>query len=176
MGQQVRFQTLNDIVQLLREEAARRSEQIKTCATRLVLFRGKEGTCTDQLGRAELTLARRDGSLRDIHIYEAYWAPLTEGKVIIRDVLWFLLGAGFHGTLAGLRGFRRLMSGEWVRLDKAGPTSLLFLFALAVVLSLVVINSALGAADCRKHAADYQCHWLGKLNTHRKTDTRRRHR
>ena len=103
----------------------------------------KEETCTDQLGRAELTLARRDGSLRDIHIYEAYWAPLTEGKVVIRDVLWFLLGAGFHGTLAGLRGFRRLMFGEWVRLDKAGPTSLLFLFALAVVLSLVVINSAL---------------------------------
>ena len=145
MGQQVRFQTLNDIVQLLREEAERRGEQIKTCATRLVLFRDKEGTCTDQLGRAEPAILGTTPTVRyrDIHIYEAYWAPLTEGKVVIRDVLWFLLGAGFHGTLAGLRGFCRLMFGEWVRLDKAGPTSLLFLFALAVVLSLVVINSAL---------------------------------
>lgn len=144
MGQQVRFQTLNDIVQLLRDQAARQNGIIREVATRLVLFRNAAGVCTDQLGRAELTLVRPDGSPRTVHIYEAYWAPLTEGKVVIRDVMWFLLTAGFHGVIAGLRGFRRLMFGNWVPLNKAVGTSVMFLFALAVVLSLVVINSALG--------------------------------
>ena len=76
-------------------------------------------------------------------MYETYWAPLTEGRVTIRDVLWFLLSAGWHGTVAGFRGFRRLMFGSWVPLKTAGFTGLLVLFALAVVLSLVLLNSTL---------------------------------
>src|SRR3954452_22094321 len=99
MGQQVRFQTLNDVVQLLREEAARRDEALTDIATRMVLFRDGAGVRSGQLGRAELTVRRADGSEREVHLYEAYWAPLTEGQVSIRDVLWFLLMAGFHGAI-----------------------------------------------------------------------------
>jgi hypothetical protein len=143
MGQQVRFQTLNDVVQLLREEAARRDETLTDIATRMVLMSDASGARTAQLGRAELTVGRADGSRRQVHLYEAYWAPLTEGQVSIRDVLWFLLMAGFHGTIAGLRGFRRLMFGTWVPLQKAAGTALMFVFALAVVLSLVLFNSTL---------------------------------
>ena len=62
MGQQVRFQTLNDVVQLLREEAGRRQERFSDVATRMVLFRDAAGVSTGQLGRAELTIARGDGS------------------------------------------------------------------------------------------------------------------
>lgn len=144
MGQQVRFQTLNDVVQLLRDEAFRRNEVITTVTTRLILFRGQGGECTDQLGRAEITLHAPGRDDRVVHLYEAYWAPLAEGRVTIRDVLWFLLQAGFHGIVAGLRGFRRLMFGGWVRLEKTYVTTLMFLFSLAVVLSLVIINSAIG--------------------------------
>src|SRR4051812_9518226 len=64
MGQQVRFQTLNDVVQLLREEAGRRQEGLADVATRMVLFRDAAGVCTGQLGRAELTMVRADGSRR----------------------------------------------------------------------------------------------------------------
>ena len=39
IGQQVRFQTLNDIVQIVRDEARRRGERIDDVFTRLVLFR-----------------------------------------------------------------------------------------------------------------------------------------
>jgi hypothetical protein len=143
MGQQVRFQTLNDVAQLLREEAVRRGEALQNMptATRLVLFRDAAGLCTGQLGRAELTVP---GSGRKVHLYEAYWAPLTEGEVNIRDVLWFLFGAGFQGMIASLRGFRRLMFGDWVSLKKAGGTAFLLLFVLAFVLSLVGLNSTLG--------------------------------
>ena len=69
--------------------------------------------------------------------------PLTEARVTIRDVRWFLLSAGWRGTVAGFRGFRRLMFGSWVPLKTAGFTGLLVLFALAVVLSLVLLNSTL---------------------------------
>ena len=58
MGQQVRFQTLNDIVQLLRDEAARRDETVSDVGARLVLFRNAAGVCTSQMGRAELTVTR----------------------------------------------------------------------------------------------------------------------
>jgi hypothetical protein len=109
MGQQVRFQTINDIVQIVRDEARRRGERVEDVVTRLVLFRDAGGDCIDQLGRAEFTLVGRDTPDRTVHVYEAYWAPLTEGKVVLRDVVWFLLEAGVNGIVAGIRGFRRLM-------------------------------------------------------------------
>ena len=44
----------------------------------------------------ELTVS--DGTTtRAVHIYEAYWAPLTEGQVTLRDVILFLFHAGFDG-------------------------------------------------------------------------------
>ena len=145
MGQQVRFQTLNDVVQVVRDEARRRGERVEDVVTRLVLFRDASGECIDQLGRAELTLVRRDQPHRTVHVYEAYWAPLTEGKVVLRDVVRFLLQAGVNGIIAGIRGFRRLMFDRWIDLPvRPAHTTILFVFALAVVLSLIVINTALG--------------------------------
>lgn len=145
MGQQVRFETLNDIVQVVRGEARRRGEQVVDVVSRLVLFRDGNGDCIDQLGRVELTISGGGRPDRTVHLYEAYWAPLTEGKVVLRDVMWFLLYAGINGILAAIRGFRRLMFNRWVDLPvRPAYTTFLFVFALAVVLSLIVINTALG--------------------------------
>src|ERR1700716_4711956 len=47
--------------------------------------------------RAEIRLTLPNGMRRGVHFYEVYWAPLTEGKVTIRDVSWFLLNAGRLG-------------------------------------------------------------------------------
>jgi hypothetical protein len=143
MGQQVRFQTLNDVVQLLREEAHRRGSPIASAATRLVLFRDERGAVTDHLGRAEFAVNTAAGEQRVVHVYEAYWAPLTEGKVVIRDVLRFLLRAGWNGVNGSIHGVRRLMFQDWVDLKKTRHTLLMFLFALAVIASLAAINSAL---------------------------------
>jgi hypothetical protein len=49
------------------------------------------------IGRAELPLRRPDGSRVDVHFYEAYWAPLTEGRVTLRETLTFFIEAGFRG-------------------------------------------------------------------------------
>jgi hypothetical protein len=54
------------------------------------------------LPRIELTLRETpDGSspdsVREVHLYEVYWAPLTEGRVTLRETAAFLWDAGFTG-------------------------------------------------------------------------------
>ena len=86
MGQQIPFQTLDAVAQGLRRADKRRREQTKQpAATRAPVIR----TVTlgdERLQRVELTLLTNDGE-REVHIYEAYWAPLTEGQVKLRDVM-----------------------------------------------------------------------------------------
>ena len=49
------------------------------------------------ISRAEITLKENAGTEREIHLYEAYWAALTEGKVTAHDVD----AVSVHGGLAG---------------------------------------------------------------------------
>src|SRR5262245_37780789 len=92
MGQQVQYETLDTV-----------ARQVRTAAQAC-------GTATDQdvtvslhpddigfIGRAELPLKRADGSRVDVHFYEAYWAPLTEGRITLRETLTFFIEAGFRG-------------------------------------------------------------------------------
>jgi hypothetical protein len=102
----------------------------------------------DLLGRAEITV-ERDGHKREVHLYESYWAPLTAGKVTLRDVAWFLLQAAFFGLIAmakaalkGSLGFDRWMFGgfRWMRVRVVEVVSLLL--ALLVISSLILLYGA----------------------------------
>jgi hypothetical protein len=88
---------------------------------------------------------------RDVHLYEVYWAPLTEGKVTLRDVLLFLV-------TAGLRGIRCCAHGSfdrWIfdarrsfRLPRRGVLQLGALLVLLGALALIFAALALaGAAE-----------------------------
>jgi hypothetical protein len=96
MGQQVQFETLDAVVREVRETALR-------CGT---LVSEKEGVGVSLhpdegrfIARAELCLTRKDqnDARREVHFYEAYWAPLTEGRVNMRETLKFLIDAGLRG-------------------------------------------------------------------------------
>src|SRR5947207_3050204 len=76
----------------------------------------------DFLPRAEVRW-ENDGRKHEVHIYEAYWAPLTEGKVTYWDTIKFLLRAGYRGlkhSLPWRRSFDRWMFGE-PKVMKIGP-------------------------------------------------------
>jgi hypothetical protein len=47
------------------------------------------------LARAELNRRDAEKVKHCVHVYEAYWAPLTEGKVTYWDTLKFLFGAAW---------------------------------------------------------------------------------
>lgn len=61
--------------------------------------------------RVEIDHAREEGRSTevDLHLYEAFWAPLTEGVATLSDVIGFLFDGGPHGLLNRARPFRRAM-------------------------------------------------------------------
>lgn len=136
MGQQVRFQTIGDLV----KTAAASNSIVGPVVGRLVRFSGNL-----TLPRAEVTFADGD-ELHEAHIYEAYWASFTQGRVTLRDVMTFLLRAGVDGAWAARRGeFQRLIFNKAETFKTTRWTFLAFVAALAVILSLLLINIAVGA-------------------------------
>src|SRR5262249_40093127 len=75
MGQQIAFQTLDQVAEGLRGEDAERRKATRTtlpaAVARTVEVDG------EQTQRIELRLQRADGAEQEAHIYEGYWAPLT---------------------------------------------------------------------------------------------------
>lgn len=138
MGEQVRFQTLDDLTEELRR---RYPEHIpdKPLA-RTVLVGG------ERQQRLEITLTGLEGGRsRKVHIYEAYWAPLTKGHVGLLDVMLFLIAGGLYGIRIGTKQFKRWLFGRYVEYPAPIRTVAYFLLALLVAVSLIVVN-AVGAA------------------------------
>ena len=149
MGQQVPFETLDCIAKSLRQEARLRGDVVRSQTARLIDIDGAMAP------RVELLIDRTAGSAQEpdqmeVHLYESYWAPITEGKVTLRDVLLFLLEAGINGT-------RRALSGRFVRWMFGGtgdfrvqPSSFLYLlvmtFAIASLFTIYFALFVLGAA------------------------------
>jgi hypothetical protein len=134
MGEQVPFETLNAVAEALWSRQSDAPMDASNARVRYVAF-GEEW-----LPRVELTLRHRAadagsgdghgadaGGRFDAHLYEVYWAPLTEGKVTARDAIAFLLGAGARGIRYCVRGsFDRWIFGRRVtfRLPRRGALQL----------------------------------------------------
>lgn len=89
-------------------------------------------------------------STRVVHVYEAYWAPITEGEVTLRDVVRFLFKAGLDGLWHSALPFKRFLDQTYVAFPVPVRTPLFLLTALLVTLSLVVMNvSIVGLAAMR---------------------------
>jgi hypothetical protein len=96
MGQQVQFETLDAVVREVRETALRCGTLVSEKEGVGVSIHPDEGRF---IARAELNLKAKGqkDSRREVHFYEAYWAPLTEGRVNMRETLKFLIQAGLRG-------------------------------------------------------------------------------
>ena len=114
MGQQVRYETISAVAEAIRTEAAKEGAQVDPIDVRLCRFGD------DFLARAEVSWTGTQGSKHSAHVYEAYWAPLTEGKVTYRDTILFLLSAAWNG----LRYSRPFLCGSFYRWMFGGPKKL----------------------------------------------------
>jgi hypothetical protein len=114
MGQQVRYETISGLAEAIRQAAAESGGHVDPINVRLCSLGD------DFLARAEVSWRGANGEDHSAHVYEAYWAPLTEGKVTYWDTVRFLLGAAYNG-LRYSRPFIRTTFQRWMF---GGPESL----------------------------------------------------
>ncbi len=134
MGQQVPFQTLDCVAKLLTKSTEQHVHEVT-----LVNFGGK------LLPRAELVLEDTQGPVL-VHLYEAYWAPFTEGRVNTWDVIKFLYESAWGGLQFAARGeFDRWLFGKTRSLReqfRPGSTAVKILGALLIFSLLVILGLA----------------------------------
>ncbi len=138
MGQQVPFATLDAVFERLR------------CLEPFASARPEAETV--QLGGQQMQrLVLRLPSLgREIHFYEGYWAPLTEGEVTLRDISRFLLRAGVNGILNSTTSFSRWIFGRWQAYDIPVRTWAYLVVALATIGSLGLMNTVVGVVSAAR--------------------------
>jgi hypothetical protein len=156
MGQQVPFQTLDDVAEgLLAEDRRRRGGAASPTAVARTVMLGAE-----RLQRLELKMLGDGGAERDVHVYEAYWAPLTEGRITFRDVTGFLIRAAVNGIRLAREPFRRWLFGQDTRFPAPVRTVLYLAVALAVVLSLGLLNALVVAIAAARAPMQSPPSWL----------------
>ena len=144
MGQQVPFETVDSLTQGLVRVAniAGTPPRFRTVTL---------GTQTMQRVELDVDDIRRDAhgnplNRYELHLYEAYWAPETEGVAKLQDVVSFLLDGGSRGLLNCRHRFQRAMFGEMEEFRILFRTAAYICGTLLILLALAVINGVILAA------------------------------
>lgn len=135
MGQQVPFETIDSATEGLVQAAARKGCPVSSIRARTIQI---DGIKTQ---RTEFDMRDVKGRDVEVHVYEGYWAPITEGNATLRDVMSFLYSAGFKGLLNCRLPFERWIFGGVTSFDRQIGAASRLLLILAVLLSLVVLNA-----------------------------------
>lgn len=142
MGQQIPFETLDSAVEGLSKAAKRQhpdSEiEVRTCT---VEVNGNKRQ------RAEFDMLDAQGKLTEVHVYEGYWAPITEGQVTLRDVISFLFSAGLNGLANSCKSFRRWVMGGYAPYGTQKRATTKLLLTLGILAGLVILNLAIGVVS-----------------------------
>lgn len=149
MGQQVPYETIDGVAQA----AARGAEGAGAAITSSVIRSVRLGTenkndVEPELVRAEFQITDPNDGVHEVHIYEAYWAPITEGKVSASDVIRFLLSSGWNGIRnTSARTYRRWMFGRERQFTlRTELLVLVFVSIILLLMALLFINALLVAA------------------------------
>jgi hypothetical protein len=149
MGQQVPYETIDGVAQA----AARGAEDAGAAITSSVIRSVRLGTenkndVEPELVRAEFQITDPKDGVHEVHVYEAYWAPITEGKVSASDVVRFLLSSGWNGIRnTSARTYRRWMFGRERQFTLSTELLVLvFVSIISLLLALLFINALLVAA------------------------------
>lgn len=155
MGQQVPYETIEGVAKAVwRGITHEKNEADAHCVIRRVRLgiQGQDEFETE-LVRAEIEM-QHDQQKYDVHIYESYWAPLTEGKVTLMDVMSFLFNAGWNGffNTDAKEGFQRWMFGSEQRFKLPKLRLMLILTGLMLLLLALVMMNAVLIATVASHA------------------------
>ncbi|MEQ1916385.1 MAG: hypothetical protein ABL856_06635 [Gallionella sp.] len=137
MGQQVPFESIDTVTNGLIAAAQRHGATVSEVNARLIQDKEKKKS-----QRAEFTMRDVHGQDIDVHVYEGYWAPITEGNVTIRDVLSFLYDAAINGIKNSSLGFSRWIFDRTVPFETQYIAGIQLAIALTTLLSLIALNIA----------------------------------
>ncbi len=146
MGQQIPFETLDSVTEGILSVAKLPSHakefQPVACSVRV----GDE-----VLQRVELKVRSEDDT-RDVelHLYEAYWAPLTEGVAKLTDVAGFLVNGAVRGILNSFKPFKRAIFGDVCEFKVQKRVPFYISIVLLLLASLAIINTVVIAATGNK--------------------------
>ncbi|MDQ2925206.1 MAG: hypothetical protein M3R43_06585, partial [Acidobacteriota bacterium] len=135
MGQQVPFETAASIAEAFRRG---RAPSAVPQANRVRLSTAPDAQLVT---RMELVYAAHGGEPEThVHIYEGYWAPLTEGKITYAQSLSFLFTGAFAGLKSSInRKFNRWIFGKMRDLPvKKHTFSVLLLVLLVLAFGLLL--------------------------------------
>ncbi|MGH8625085.1 MAG: hypothetical protein ACREYC_07390 [Gammaproteobacteria bacterium] len=141
MGQQMPLQTLDSVT-----EGIMRAQQAKTGERPRPPEVSAAAVGDELLRRVELRLVGHDQQTRLVHVYEAYWAPITEGQIGITDVIRFLWDAGWNGLRNTRDVFQRWVLGAYRDFGRFPRTTIYLHVALWTVLALVLLNAIIALA------------------------------
>ncbi len=144
IGQQIPFETLDAAAEGIARAAKRKGSPVLGIRARTVQIGGVKTQ------RAEFDIKNAKGQEIEVHVYEGYWSPFTEGEVNIRDVIGFLFRGGLNGLRNCGASFKRYIFGRVVDFGRRPRTAIHLLAALGVVLSLVVLNLLIAAVASEK--------------------------
>lgn len=147
MGQQVRFETLSDLASAILDEAEARGGKVTDLHIGIAPKASAPG---EFLARAEIQWSDKAGKRQAAHVYEAYWAPLTEGKVGYWDTIQFLLEGGWNGLRCIFPSmkwsFDRWVFGEFAPMPITKGTPMALVLTVAILLFTVGVIAMAGAA------------------------------
>src|SRR5436190_14729502 len=98
MGQQVPFETIDGVAASIKAAADRHPAGAKASSATVKVVELEQGKERKRLPRAEIEMTTGSKEVQ-VHVYEAYWAPLTEGKATLRDVHSFLWDAAVNSAI-----------------------------------------------------------------------------
>ena len=160
MGQQVPFETLDNLATGI----LRVARLIPNHAPRVtaVKFAASSPSEKDQVvERVELDIQDPADPHKQfqLHLYEAYWAPLTEGACKVSDVISFLFTGGMRGIANTFKTFQRAMFPNQQspapepgiqNFTIPGRAAFEVAVTLLILLSLIAINAVIAAAGAAK--------------------------
>lgn len=144
MGQQIKLETLDSLTEGLLSVAGKHSPENTKTEPKATAQSVKIGDQT--LQRVVLRLKGKGGKPYELHLYEAYWAPLTEGVAKLRDVISFLLVGGFRGLFNSAKQFRLEMFDRTCKFRIPLLSPLYIVITLVVLAALGVLNAVILAA------------------------------
>ncbi len=164
MGQQIPFETLDSLTTGILKVADRFGARIPGSRPRVTAVKfgpsgpgGKEQV----VERVEIDLQDKEDAKKNcqLHLYEAYWAPVTEGAAKLGDVISFFFNGGMRSIWNSRKPFLRAMFPDE---SPAGPKQGMQQFkipfravlevtlTLLLLLSLIAINAVIVSAGAAK--------------------------
>jgi len=99
----------------------------------------------------------------ELHLYECYWAPKTEGVAKLSDTMSFLWDGALRGLLNSVHSFRRAMFGRMENFRVPRRTSIWISITVLVLVALTIINGVILAAAAARAKlaplANLDVHW-----------------